>query len=481
MNTLTSEEHRILELFNLSDNDVNKTWYENLGGTAAVHVRLANHPFPCPDCECKEPRVKDYRIKKIEHSVLSDRKCILIYHARRYICPVCGRTYYERNPFVFKKQKISSLTVIRILEDLKSPNETFSSVAERYHVSATSVASIFDEHVNMEVRKLPNYLSVDEVYAFRSDDSKYVCVLLDYFSQEPVDILPSRQKKYLLEYFKRIPLRERNKVRMINTDLYDVYRQVFREVFPNAILSCDRFHTSQVLHRDLNNVRIRVMKRYANTAPPNNRDSCDEYYLCKHFSWIVTKRRDAYDKHGNLLFAKDRKPEYNYHFKKELNYFEIRQMIMAIDPGLAEAIDLKDKFVDFYTNATYESAPAELRELIKLFASSSVPEMNDFSRTLISWFQPIVNSFIIVDNEYSVDKSTGQVAAHPKRMNAGLIERKNGTIKLLKKGSMGYKNWDRFRNRCLYVLRKSANYHLAPIDNPKPRRKYKKRNVNKNV
>ena len=346
---------------------------------------------------------------------------VLNYHARRYICPVCNRTYYERNPFVFKKQKISTLTVIKILEDLKSPNETFTSVAERYHVSATSVASIFDEHVDMEARKMPHYLSVDEVYAFRSEKSKYVCVLLDYFSQEPVDILPSRQKKYLLEYFKRIPLKERNEVKMINTDLYDVYRQVFKEVFPKAILSCDRFHTSQILHRDLDRVRIRVMKRYANTAPPKHRDSCDEYYLCKHFNWIIMKRLDAYDKHGNLLFAKDRKPEYNYHFKKELNYYEIRQMILAIDPGLTEAIDLKDKFVDFYTNATYKSAPKELRELIRAFAKSSVPEMNDFSRTLINWFQPIVNSFIIVDNEYSVDKSTGQVAAHPKRMNAALI------------------------------------------------------------
>ena len=473
MHYLTSDQHELLELFNLSDEDIERTWYENLNGTSRVHAILANIPLPCPDCDCKHPKIKDYRLKKIVHSVLTDRECDLIYHARRFICPVCRRTYYEHNPFVFKKQKLSAFTVKQILTDLKSPNETFTSVALRYHVSQTTVASIFDQHVQMEVRKLSQYLSVDEVYAFRSEKSKYVCVLLDFFKQEPIDILPSRKKRDLLEYFKRIPPAERNQVKMINTDLYDVYRQVFRQVFPSALLSVDRFHTSQLLHRNLDKVRVKVMKKYACTAPPKNKDSSDEYYLLKHFNWVIMRRPDAKDNNGNLLFDEDRQKKYNYHFKKNLNYYEIRQMILAIDTGLTEAVGLKNKFVDFYSENTYDSAPEALRTLIKEFGESTVPEMNDFANTLVNWRKEIINSFLIVDNEYKVEGSTGQVAALPKHMSAAVIERKNGVLKLLKKGSMGYKNWDRFRNRCLYVLRKDANFRLAPIDEPKARKNYK--------
>ena len=48
----------------------------------------------------------------------------------------------------------------------------------------------------------------DEVYAFKSEKSKYVCVLLDFKKQIPVDVLPNRKKEYLLNYFQKIPLEE---------------------------------------------------------------------------------------------------------------------------------------------------------------------------------------------------------------------------------------------------------------------------------
>lgn len=107
---------------------------------------------------------KNYVIKNITHSILSDRRCILRYHARRFECPVCKKTYYERNLFVFKVVKIFPLTVYNILDDLKKYNEIFSLIAKRYYISSTTVASIFDS-------------------------SKYVCVLLDFKNQTPIDVL----------------------------------------------------------------------------------------------------------------------------------------------------------------------------------------------------------------------------------------------------------------------------------------------------
>ena len=45
----------------------------------------------------------------------------------------------------------------------------------------------------MKRKKLPEMINFDEVYAFRSDDSKYVCVLLDFKTHDPIDALPSRR------------------------------------------------------------------------------------------------------------------------------------------------------------------------------------------------------------------------------------------------------------------------------------------------
>ena len=78
-------------------------------------------------------------------------------------------------------------------------------------ISPTSVSTIFDNHVDIGRNPLPEIINFDEVYAFKSEKSKYVCVLLDFKKQIPVDVLPNRKKEYLLNYFQKIPLEETQK------------------------------------------------------------------------------------------------------------------------------------------------------------------------------------------------------------------------------------------------------------------------------
>ena len=104
------EKQFILQLFNLECSDVQDVSCIRAGNTVIIDITLASDPVPCPVCGCDQPHLKNYVTKNITHSVLSDRRCTLRYHARRYVCPVCGKTYYEHNPFVFKSMKISALT-----------------------------------------------------------------------------------------------------------------------------------------------------------------------------------------------------------------------------------------------------------------------------------------------------------------------------------------------------------------------------------
>ena len=86
-----------------------------------------------------------------------------------------------------------------------------------------------------------------QVYAFRSKNSKYVCVLLDYISQTPVDLLPSRQKAYLIDYFHNIPLEERKAVEFACFDMWDTYRDVVKLMLPNCVCCTDRL--CKTLHK----------------------------------------------------------------------------------------------------------------------------------------------------------------------------------------------------------------------------------------
>ena len=46
-------------------------------------------------------------------------------------------------------------------------------------------------------------------------NSNYVCVIVDYLDKKIVDVLPSRRKYDLLNYFMLIPPEERNKVKYV--------------------------------------------------------------------------------------------------------------------------------------------------------------------------------------------------------------------------------------------------------------------------
>lgn len=451
------EKQFILQLFNLECSDVQDVSCIRAGNTVIIDITLASDPVPCPVCGCDQPHIKNYVTKNITHSVLSDRRCTLRYHARRYVCPVCGKTYYEHNPFVFKSMKISALTVYNILNDLKNYNETFSSVAKRYYISSTTVASIFDSHVDMKRKKLPEMINFDEVYAFRSDDSKYVCMLLDFKTHDPVDALPSRRYDYLHSYFMRIPKEERDNVRYVCSDMYDCYRSIARACFPNSVCIVDHFHLSQELGRRIDSVRIRTMKKYS-----GNRKS-DEYYLLKKFNWMIFK--SDINSEPNMDPNAERK--WNGHFRRYMNLYEIKDLLFGIDPQLQEAWNLKDSIVDFYSTATVENAGEKLNRIIEDFEDSSVTEMNAFAKTLKKWRKEIINSFHIAGYEYQIDQSTGHVAAQEKKMNNAIIENRNSIIKCIKKNANGYTNWTRFRNRVLYVLDRNSSYSMYPMKKEK--------------
>lgn len=468
MNNPNIENLFIIDLFNLEPNDVESlTFKRSTQGDSVFFITLKRNNKACPNCGCIHPFTKEYVSKKITHSVLSDRRCTLVYRARRYKCPICGRTYYEHNPFVFSSMKISSKVVFNVLDQLKDFNETFSSVARRNFISPTSVCSIFDSHVQLSRKKLPPALCIDEVYAFHSPQSKYVCVLLDFITQEPVDILPERKYTYLASYFGSISMEERNNVRLVCSDMYETYRSITRNYFPMAKHCVDVFHIFQEFHRQMNNVRINIMKGYSKRS---SEDESDAYYLLKHFNWILFKENNSRDKNG-FIFDPNRPKKYNIHFKTYLNMYDIRLKLLALNTKLTDVYDLKLLLQDFYRESSLENAQKNLNELIRLFLISSIDEMNAFGRTLLRWKEEIINSFTIVKYDYKINGDDGTVAVHNRKINNAIIENRNKVIKCIKHNANGYTNWFRFRNRVLYVLRPEATYSLEPLEIPWKKKK----------
>ena len=446
-----------------------------------IDVTLKPTYQSCPNCGSTHPNIKGYYTKTLPYTNIGINPTYIKHKVRRYQCKLCGITYSEPSPFHLDGFKISLPVVMSVLEHLKDPNITFQKCAELHNISNTSVAYIFDNHVKMQTHKLPEYICMDEVYAGTSKKSKYICVLLDYKTKNPIDVLPSRKKVDLEKYFIRIPIEERDSVRVICTDMYDPYRLVIKDLFPYAIHVIDRFHVAQDLNRQVDRFRIKIMNQ-------QDKNSVN-YYLLKHFNFLLFHELDD-------LLDPNRKRKYNYKLKRYLNYYEVKDLLLAIDPRLEEVVNLKDRLSLFYDNylisenvevpkvnvpeqkfnkygkqtkksirereiatkwnqketITLKQAHKILNDLILDFTRCEIEEIQQFARTLLNWENEIING-IRVYKEVSY-----------KNINNAIIENRNKIIKNIKHASNGYKNFERFRNRILYSLRNDSTYRLTPIE-----------------
>lgn len=443
-----------LKFFNLHDIDIDTFSISRIDNELIIDVSLSKQPTKCPCCLNITSKVKDYSSKKITHSILNNSKCTIIYHARRYVCPRCKKTFYEHNPFTMAGSKLSLATVYNVLNELKNPSSTFISVAKRFHISPTTVANVFDSFVSIPRKRLPEYICIDEVYAFKSENSKYICVLVDFKTHDIIDVLPSRQKRTLMDYFFAIPIEERKQVKVISFDMWETYRVISNIMFPKAVCALDRFHVMQEFTKRFNRVRVDVMNKYYQRQKYLERkekltiiektelvEAKQKYYLLKKFNWLLTSN-------DKRITDPNVEKKYNKALGTYHNYYSLYSSIIENDPILENAVILKSELDDFYKNSTIETAKANIELLIREFNQSTIKEMNNFSNTLIKWKYEIINSFTVVNN---------------KRITNGIIENRNKSIKLLKHSSNGYLNWKRFRNRIMFSLNKDSTYHMYPI------------------
>ena len=431
-----SIEKFITDTLNIDPNTIDSI--ESIRSTdESVAVRIKLKPDPDPKCPyCGTQLVcNGFYNKKLIHSILINRPCTVFFARRRYICRHCECTFSEPNRFAGKGENVTYETKINVLKDLKEPSMTYTSTARRNNLSTTKVLQIFDKHVSISRKPLPEVLAIDEHYFPASDfDSLYICVLMDFKDGTIIDILPDRKKDYLISYFGNIRNETLNKkngrselsnVKYVSIDLYDTYKDIARTYFRKAIICADSFHVIEHLTKGFRAVRLRCRR--------NTQDE-DLQYLLTKFKYIFD--------HDHFL---DNEPKYNKRFKRYMNYRDMMNILFERFPDLKKAYYLKESYLLFNETCTLKDAPERLADQIGAFADSGIDEYIEFYNLLINWSQEIINSFTVV---------------YSRRINNSYIESRNRQIESLFFNANGFTNFHRTRPRILYCLNKKDTYKI---------------------
>ena len=309
-------------------------------------------------------------------------------------------------------------------------------ISENNNISSFSVRRILEiamkdypEHIT----NLPKVISFDE---FKADtkEGKYAFVLNDPIHRKCLDILPQRKKEYLIQYFTYC--NNRHSVEYIVSDMYEPYLLVQQILFPKAKYVVDRFHYTRYIMDALDKVRIRLQKTYGYNSK--------EYRLLKNKKNVTLLRKYSNDIDWWTYTQRHK----NGHMVNILKH-DLREELLNISSELHYAYILKELFLDVINSSTYEYAEIELKEWIETVKSYDIPEMYEAAKTIENWMPYIVNSFI------------------DKRFSNGFTEGLNNKIKVIKRVGYGYKNFEFFRLRLMYILNGKVSGITKNVKNAK--------------
>lgn len=354
----------------------------------------------CPYCDSTHTTVNCYRNQTLHGIIGSD--LTYVYRCRRYRCQDCGKTFAEERPFIERYQRMPKSVIATIVKE-HGELVTEDQIARRHGVSAPTVMRHFAKAM-AEVEEnskgaLPKILSMDE---FRGNvGAKFQVVLNDLENKQCHDVLKDRAKEELYTSVQSYPEKERQEVELVSMDLCNYFRHIVETSFPNADIAADKFHAVRLANDALNEIRIDLQEEMTATER-------------KHFK---NSRK--------LLLARR-------HHLSESALCKLEAML-GKSKTLKDAYWLKEEYFTLFTSEDRGTFQERLKSFAAHVENCGLKPFRRLLRTTEEWKE-----------EIWLGIETG--------FNNGFTEGCNNTIKVLKRISYGFRNFDNYRRRILFVL-----------------------------
>ena len=418
MNNITE----ILELLGIPSSSVHcfETEIDKTTGISNIYIELFDIKGICPRCKSRDIGIKDYYDVRIKNSVTNLGKIYVHIRMRRYVCKTCGKTFKQSFDFYTKRKSISITVRQAILEDLKQPL-TYLQIARKYDVSSTFVIDLFDSLNEPRRFPLTPVICIDEFhFAGNPSGLKYPCVITEPYTGTILDVIKTRRKDWLFEYFSQIPEKERSQVRYFITDMYEVYRTCRKRFFPNAIHVVDRFHIAKLFTEAIQSVRKTIMNK-------NEYKSKEYLFLKKNWKLFVMNR------------ARLKELKYTDKYGVVYDYVGDVDLVLRKYPELNQVYQTRNEFFSRCHTMLWNEAKRHVDFYITSLKYSPILELQKISKTLQNW-------------EYEVTNAFARSSERGNLSNA-IAEATNNVIQTYSDIGYGFKNYSRFRKRILYMNR----------------------------
>ena len=360
----------------------------------------------CPHCGASTRKSKGKRSRDVKFGAMQHHTVTATYLQRRYKCQECNHTFIEKNPFVSRYLRLSKSNLEYLFRQLGEKG-SFTEMAKRSDVSVSTVIRYCSKLAIPKPAQLPTVLGIDE-YKGNAEGQMYQVIITDLRNHSVVDILPKRETRALIQYFKTFSKEAREQVKYIVMDMCPLFKLVMQTMFSHAHIVADRYHVCRLVDWALERVRKREQKQIVTHSR-----------MLKYNRRVLMKNPDTLTENERVKLLE----------------------ILRISDDLRRAYGLRLGFRKIFKTYSIPNIERHIQLWLKIVESSHLPEFSNFKTSFISWFPQIVNAFAL---PYS----------------NGFTEGCNNNIKVLKRISYGLRHFERFRVRILLLSQKNSTSYL---------------------
>ena len=376
---------------------------------------LTYKPNYCPNCGVVNQSTDDiikwgFR-KNCIVKIPKQNNCLtrLILHKQRFYCKNCNNTFIAETSLIDKNKNISNNTNLQIRTELME-KQSEKDIAKRMDVSVSVVDRILNDISTKAVLRhstLPKEMNWDEFKATKDTNGKMAFIITDNKSGNIFDIQDSRKSRDLEKYFRRFPLFERNKVKLISTDFFPGYIFLAKKLFRNADIVIDRFHIITQAYVALNSTRVSLCKR----DNPN-------YNMLKDLWRLFLKNKND--------LSEEKK--YNKHFRKEVSQKDMVEFMINTNSTLKATYECYQGIINSIKD----------KDIIKFKNIISHPN-NNLSYKMLQALKLYRDNIKYIENSFKY------------QINNGRVEGTNNLIKAIKRIAFGYRKYDHFIARIFLI------------------------------
>lgn len=209
----------LLKIFDLDDELVEDVKSFNDSKINELNITLKKYYMCYEEYGSIRLLSKGLYISKWIRCPINEKPTIINCRLRKYVCVDCGSYFVEKNPISYKNTNMTRPALIAILKELKPYNATQSQVGRRFSISTTQVINLFDRYIRIKRKHLPRILLIDEIFFSRKARYKYPSILMNFDNKVIIDLIESRKQEIIVDYFFKIPKKEKEAVEFICTDM----------------------------------------------------------------------------------------------------------------------------------------------------------------------------------------------------------------------------------------------------------------------